>query len=62
VDPEAALLDPDLQALDAGLAAGDAEAQMQLLVQALSPVQHWTPAGLKATRLFCERTRTSASA
>jgi hypothetical protein len=56
-DPQADLLDPDLQALDEQLASLDAEGQMQLLVQALSPVQHWTPAGLKATRLFCERSR-----
>ena len=56
-DPQADLLDPDLQALDSALATLDAEAQMQLLVQAVSPVQHWTPAGLKATRLFCERSR-----
>ena len=51
------LLDPDLQALCEQLPRLDDEAQMQLLVQAMSPAQHWTPAGLHATRLFWERVR-----
>ncbi|MDB5942210.1 MAG: hypothetical protein JWQ13_1776, partial [Ramlibacter sp.] len=51
------LLDPDLQALCEQLPRLDAEQQMALLVQAMSPAQHWTPAGLHATRLFWERAR-----
>jgi hypothetical protein len=51
------LLDPDLQALCEQLPRLGDEAQMQLLVQAMSPAQHWTPAGLHATRLFWERVR-----
>ncbi|AEG93180.1 iron-containing redox enzyme family protein [Ramlibacter tataouinensis] len=56
-DVQTPLLDPDLDALEDQLRVLDADAQMQLLVQAMSPVQHWTPAGLKATRLFWERSR-----
>ena len=45
--------DPDLQALKAELAASvDAGQQRQLLVRAMSPELHWTPAGLYATRRF----------
>ncbi|MDO9403728.1 MAG: iron-containing redox enzyme family protein [Polaromonas sp.] len=47
------LLDPDLQSLQAQL---DDKPQPQevgrLLVDAMSPSAHWTPAGLHATRLF----------
>ena len=47
------VLDTDLQALHAELAAaGDLTARKQLLVQAMSPCLHWTPAGLHATRQF----------
>ena len=35
----------------------DDEARMKLLVQAMSPGMHWTPAGLHATRLFWDRVR-----
>ena len=45
--------DPDLQALQARVdAAGDGAQSKRLLVQAMSPDRHWTPAGLHATRLF----------
>jgi hypothetical protein len=57
-DPGAAaedLLDVDLQALTHQLGTLDEAGQGQLLVQAMSPGQHWTPAGLYATRLFVER-------
>jgi hypothetical protein len=50
-------LDPDLQALCEQLPRLADEEQMQLLLQAMSPAQHWTPAGLHATRLFWERVR-----
>ncbi|MDB5869579.1 MAG: hypothetical protein JWP96_1911 [Polaromonas sp.] len=47
------VLDSDLQALQAELAAaGDVAQKKQLLVQAMSPSLHWTPAGLYATRQF----------
>lgn len=49
--------DPDLQALKAELAASaDAGQQRQLLVRAMSPELHWTPAGLYATRRFMQST------
>lgn len=51
------VLDPDLEALCEQLPRLDDEQQMTLLVQAMSPAQHWTPAGLHATRLFWERVR-----
>ena len=45
-------LDPDVQVLRAALAnLGDAE-RTAMLLQAMSPAQHWTPAGLEATRVF----------
>jgi hypothetical protein len=46
------LLDPDLQALQARLRTVDAADRDALLVEAMSPAAHWTPAGLEATRLF----------
>ena len=47
------LLDPDLQALRAQMAAAVCPRQkLQRLVQAMSPACHWTPAGLYATRRF----------
>lgn len=49
--------DPDLQALKAELAADvDASQHQQLLVRAMSPDLHWTPAGLYATRRFMQST------
>ena len=47
------LLDTDLRQLKHQLAATpDPQAAAQLLVKAMSPSTHWTPAGLYATRLF----------
>jgi hypothetical protein len=47
------LLDTDLQQLKQQLAATpDTQAAAQVLVNAMSPSTHWTPAGLYATRLF----------
>ncbi|RZJ07574.1 MAG: hypothetical protein EOO54_23370 [Haliea sp.] len=52
-EPSAALLDPDLQAFQAMLQARPEPQEMaRLLVDAMSPSAHWTPAGLHATRLF----------
>jgi Iron-containing redox enzyme len=56
-DDDGELLDPDLQALTEQLPRLDDGQQMALLVQAMSPAQHWTPAGLFATRLFWDRVR-----
>ena len=51
--PQDEVLDPDLQTLQAQLAATGGLAQKkQLLIQAMSPSMHWTPAGLYATRQF----------
>jgi hypothetical protein len=47
-----ARFDPDLALLHERLAAADGEARSALLVEAMSPAMHWTPAGLEATRLF----------
>ncbi len=55
VQPPGGLLDSDLQSLTAQLQKLDAEGQNELLLEAMSPALHWTPAGLSATRLFCER-------
>lgn len=55
IDGEGDLLDTDLQALTTQLSKLDDNGQAALLVQAMAPAQHWTPAGLYATRLFCER-------
>lgn len=49
------LLDVDLEALKQQLGTLDAAGQARLLVQAMAPSQHWTPAGLEATRLFMQR-------
>lgn len=49
------LLDVDLQALTQQLATLDEIGQARLLLQAMAPSQHWTPAGLQATRLFMQR-------
>ena len=51
----ATLLDPDLQALDHQLRTLDDTGQLDLLIEAMSPAQHWTPAGLHATGLFWEK-------
>jgi hypothetical protein len=50
-----ALLDPDLTLLNEVLPQLDAREQTGLLVKAMSPAEHWTPAGLHATRLFSAR-------
>jgi len=47
-----AALDPDLLLLRERLAALDEPGRSELLVRAMSPAQHWTPAGLEATRAF----------
>jgi Iron-containing redox enzyme len=58
VDPASGnVLDSELLALNQQLAQLDASGQAQLLAEAMSPSQHWTAAGLHATRLFCERQR-----
>jgi hypothetical protein len=48
------LLDPELQALMQQLASLDDAGQARLLLQAMAPSQHWTPAGLHATRMFMQ--------
>jgi hypothetical protein len=45
-------MDPDLALLREQLRTADAAARSALLVRAMSPAQHWTPAGLEATRQF----------
>ena len=45
-------LDPDLLHLRAQLQAADAQERNDLLVRAMSPAVHWTPAGMEATRTF----------
>ncbi|MEO6018462.1 MAG: iron-containing redox enzyme family protein, partial [Polaromonas sp.] len=50
------VIDSDLQAMLDELAELDDADQHNLLVKAMSPSLHWTPAGLHATRLFCQRT------
>ena len=47
------LLDSDLALLKRQLGDPDCD-NRQLILKAMSPSQHWTPAGLYATRLFCE--------
>ncbi|MFL6694077.1 MAG: iron-containing redox enzyme family protein [Ramlibacter sp.] len=54
-DSAAALLDPDLQAFQARLRVVDGAERDALLVEAMSPAAHWTPAGIEATRLFWGR-------
>jgi hypothetical protein len=46
------LLDSDLDLLKKGLVDPE-NSQEALLVEAMSPALHWTPAGLYATRLLC---------
>ena len=45
-------LDPDLQFFREQMRTGDEAARSALLLRAMSPAQHWTPAGLEATRVF----------
>ena len=45
-------LDPDLDLLRQQLQDADPAQRNALLVRAMSPAQHWTPAGLEATRVF----------
>ena len=47
------LPDSDLALLKHGL-HDPSQDPRRLLVRAMSPAQHWTPAGLYATRLFCQ--------
>lgn len=51
-EEEGDALDPDLQLLREQLRNVDDAGRSALLVRAMSPAQHWTPAGLEATRLF----------
>ena len=47
------VLDVDLQTLQNELAgSGSSAAQQRLLIKAMSPWMHWTPAGMYATRRF----------
>ncbi|MBL0421480.1 iron-containing redox enzyme family protein [Ramlibacter sp. AW1] len=52
VDSGADLLDPDLAVLRERLARSDSAERTRLLVDAMSPATHWSPAGLEATRQF----------
>ncbi|MEJ5988790.1 iron-containing redox enzyme family protein [Ramlibacter sp. PS3R-8] len=45
-------LDPDLEIFRRQLRDADDAGRSAMLVRAMSPAQHWTPAGLEATRLF----------
>jgi hypothetical protein len=49
---EGDVLDPDLEIFRRQLRDADDVQRSALLVRAMSPAQHWTPAGLEATRLF----------
>ncbi|RYY85555.1 MAG: iron-containing redox enzyme family protein, partial [Comamonadaceae bacterium] len=51
-DTAQAGLDPDLALLAEQLRTLEEPARTALLVRAMSPAQHWTPAGLEATRQF----------
>lgn len=53
--PSDDLLDSDLQSLNTQLPRLDPDGQTALLIEAMAPSLHWTPAGLMATRVFCER-------
>jgi hypothetical protein len=48
-------LDTDLMLFEQRYPTLDPAAQHELLVQAMSPGLHWTPLGLRATRLFLGR-------
>ncbi|MBK6004888.1 iron-containing redox enzyme family protein [Ramlibacter ginsenosidimutans] len=45
-------LDPDLTLLREQMRTADDGTRTALLLRAMSPAQHWTPAGLEATRVF----------
>jgi hypothetical protein len=45
-------MDPDLMLFREKLKTADDRERQELLVSAMSPAQHWTPAGLEATRMF----------
>ena len=49
------LNDPDLNALIYKLRRVDETRRAGVLIKAMSPSQHWTPAGLYATQLFCKQ-------
>ena len=53
---------PDAESalLEQRLAQADGAARMALLVDAMSPARHWTPAGMTATRLFWREARANA--
>jgi hypothetical protein len=53
-DPAAGetLLDPDVALLREQMRSTDDAARTAALLRAMSPAQHWTPAGLEATRMF----------
>lgn len=53
--PVDGLLDIDPQALKSRLDAAPEAERNALMTDALSPSQHWTPAGLYATQLFCKQ-------
>ena len=46
------LLDPDLAMLRERLASADAGDRTAVLIEAMSPATHWSPAGMEATRQF----------
>lgn len=48
-------LDTDLALFEERYPEADAAGRRELLVQAMSPALHWTPVGLRATRLFLGR-------
>ena len=54
-EPAGAPLDPDLDILQERLDGSDDAQGTELLIQAMAPAQHWTPAGLYATRRFAQR-------
>jgi hypothetical protein len=49
---DTATLDPDLMLFREQLREADDAQRSALLLRAMSPAQHWTPAGLEATRMF----------
>ncbi|HYW57142.1 MAG TPA: iron-containing redox enzyme family protein [Polaromonas sp.] len=53
-DDQPELLDSDLAILKRQLQSVEDDARTQLLAEVMSPAQHWTPAGLHATALYCK--------
>jgi hypothetical protein len=51
-DADAEAVDPDVGLLRMQLRSAGPADRSALLLRAMSPAQHWTPAGLEATRLF----------